>query len=211
MPAGEDRPAAVLLLGPTGSGKTPLGELMEARGLWGTACRHFDFGANLRTVVAQDGPDELFRGAELRFLREVLDQGALLEDEHFWIAERILRDFLARQVAGSTARVVLNGLPRHVGQARAVDAIVRVEVVIRLECEAATVLRRIESNAGGDRSARVDDDRASVEKKLELFRRRTEPLSQHYRTAGIPIESIPVGPASAPLEVWRLVERRTPV
>jgi len=45
------RNPAVLLLGPTGAGKTPLGEMIEARGLWGMSCLHFDFGANLRAVV----------------------------------------------------------------------------------------------------------------------------------------------------------------
>jgi hypothetical protein len=43
---------ALLLLGPTGAGKTPLGDWLEAHGLWGRPCHHFDFGANLRAVVA---------------------------------------------------------------------------------------------------------------------------------------------------------------
>ena len=45
------RPSAILLLGPTGSGKTPLGELMERRGFGGRRCRHFDLGDRLRRFV----------------------------------------------------------------------------------------------------------------------------------------------------------------
>lgn len=48
------RTPAVLLLGSTGSGKTPLGDLIERRGLRGVRCLHFDFGVNLRKIVDRD-------------------------------------------------------------------------------------------------------------------------------------------------------------
>ncbi len=44
-------PKAILLLGPTGSGKTPLGQALEKKGLAGRRCVHFDFGANLREIA----------------------------------------------------------------------------------------------------------------------------------------------------------------
>ena len=81
---------AALLLGPTGAGKTPLGQMIESRGLWGDECLHFDFGANLRRVVDENRPDEVISRADIEFLRGVLASGALLEDEHFPIARRIL-------------------------------------------------------------------------------------------------------------------------
>ena len=43
-------PMAVLILGSTGSGKTPLGEYIEQNGLNGIKCHHFDFGACLRRI-----------------------------------------------------------------------------------------------------------------------------------------------------------------
>ena len=46
-------PHALLLIGPTGSGKTPLGELLERSGLWGRPCRHFDFGERMRRIALQ--------------------------------------------------------------------------------------------------------------------------------------------------------------
>lgn len=42
------RYAAMVLLGPTGSGKTPLGHVFAARGFLNRRCAHFDFGENLR-------------------------------------------------------------------------------------------------------------------------------------------------------------------
>jgi len=103
---------ALLLIGPTGSGKTPLGNRLEAQGL----ARHFDFGAQLRAGTG-------LNAAEKEFVREVLATGALLENETFYIAEKILRAFMAGH---EDELLVLNGLPRHVGQAVALELLVNV-------------------------------------------------------------------------------------
>ena len=44
---------AVLLVGPTGCGKSPLGQLLERLGLKGMRCLHFDFGKRLRKINAE--------------------------------------------------------------------------------------------------------------------------------------------------------------
>lgn len=203
---------AILLLGPTGAGKTPLGEMIEAQGLWGMPCLHFDFGANLRAVVAeyrgvQSGP---FTPTEVAFLRDVLESGALLEDEHFPLAERVLRRFLEARGASEDTCIVLNGLPRHAGQARAIQRLLDVRAVVVLDCSEATVRRRIEGNVGGDRQSRTDDDPASVRRKIELFRKRTEPLVDDYRQRGIRVEHLAVGPETTAEEAWRALDARAP-
>lgn len=213
------RNPAVLLLGPTGSGKTPVGGQIEAAGLWGRECRHFDFGANLRAVVAAGKalpatPAGKIRGAagfsgkEIEFLRDVLDRGLLLENEHFPLAERILQTFLASRGVDETTCIVLNGLPRHLGQARAMERAVDVRDVVVLQCAPESVLQRIESNVGGDRTRRTDDSPAAVAQKLALFAERTAPLVDHYRRAGARIHEIRVGPAMKPVQVWQALERR---
>jgi adenylate kinase len=196
------RHPALLLLGPTGSGKTPLGKWIESRGLHGMKCIHFDFGENLREVVARNQPDETISREDIDFLREVLASGALLEDEQFPLAERILRSFLARRRADEQTLVVLNGLPRHAGQAHAIDAILDVRAVVCLECSGDAVARRLASNVGGDRGGRSDDGLDQVRKKLEVYRRRTAPLLDHYRQRGAPIENIEVAPTMTAEEMW---------
>ena len=201
-------PLAVLLLGPTGSGKTPLGDLIGGRGLWDCRFVHFDFGENLRRIVQRNRPDDLIGQAELDFLRGVLQSGALLENEHFHIAEAVLRSFLSEWNPHGPAHVLLNGLPRHVDQANDVDGIVRVESVVSLHCSSHIVLERIRANSGGDRAGRVDDDLESVRNKLALFAARTAPLLDHYRAKGAGIETLEVTAATTPEDAWRVLDRR---
>ncbi len=204
-PAGRNR--AILLIGPTGSGKTPLGEIIEQRTLWRTRCLHFDFGANLRQVVARNCPDRLIGPEDIEFLRGVLRSGALLEDEQFPIARRILQSFMARHGAEQDACIVLDGLPRHAGQARAIDRILDVRMVVHLQCSSETVLERIRTNVGGDRASRTDDDLQSVRNKLAIFNERTAPLLEHYRRQGATVETIEVTPGMTAERMWETLEK----
>ncbi|MHC4715692.1 MAG: nucleoside monophosphate kinase [Planctomycetota bacterium] len=199
------RTRAILLVGPTGSGKTPLGEMLERRGLRGRRCVHFDFGASLRRAAAGETPPADLTEAEVAFLGDVLESGALLEDEHFPIAATILRAFIDARCLGPEDRLVLNGLPRHAGQARDVDTIVEVAAVVELRCTPEVVFERIRTNAGGDRTDRSDDDADAVREKLDTYARRIAPLVGHYRDAGVPIDVIDVGADTAAEEVWTVL------
>lgn len=180
-PIAERRPSirAVLLLGPTGSGKTPQGMLLERAG----GFRHFDFGAELRAAAAGR------RGlppADVAFVRELLGAHALLPDERFDVAARLLDAFLRRTgFDPARERLALNGLPRHVGQAVALAELgVRVERVIVLECRAESVRARVARRRRGeglDHAGRGDDSPEAVARKLAVFHDRTAPLVAHYR------------------------------
>jgi adenylate kinase family enzyme len=206
------RHQAILLLGPTGAGKTPLGDMLQARGLGTERCVHFDFGQSLRRIASgQLAVNEITAG-DRAFIADMLDRGALLENEHFHVAEKVLRAFLAEQCHGQDAHamVVLNGLPRHAGQADGIGRIVTVRLVVELSCPAETVLRRLAGDPGGDRAGRIDDDPARVRKKLGLYTRRTEALLSHYRSLGAEVITLTVGPATTAEDAWReLVNRQT--
>ena len=106
------RPEAILLLGPTGSGKTPLGEMLEARGLGGCACAHFDFGDRLRRIAAGQLEIDGLTPADRAFLVDVLERGALLEDKHFPIAEKILQAFIAETRHGRPKKGGQSPIPK---------------------------------------------------------------------------------------------------
>lgn len=203
-------PEAILLLGPTGSGKTPLGQTLEERGLWGHTCLHFDFGANLREIVAREEPDEFVDADDIVLLRRMVREGLLLEDEHFPLAARILRRCMARHSPDPKTWIVLNGLPRHLGQAQAMDGVVAVRTVIYLDCSAEVVAERILHNVGGDRNNREDDAPEAIHRKLAIFTQRTTPLLHHYRSHQVRIQTIEVGSRTTAEEMWRTVESFNP-
>jgi adenylate kinase len=186
---------AVLLLGPTGAGKSPLGEALERSGWNGRRCLHFDFGAELRRAesIPEDFPDLVTDDRAV--IHAVLTEGALLEARHFSIVRKILERFLRDQGAGAGNLVVLNGLPRHQGQASALEAFVDLRRIILLDASAEVIGERIRQNAAGDRGGRIDDSPEEIEKKLALFVKRTKPLLGYYAAKGIPsvVLSVSVG------------------
>jgi adenylate kinase family enzyme len=199
------RTPAVLLLGPTGAGKTPLGQVLEQRGWADRRCAHFDFGENLRTVVRRGKPDGIVSQQDINFLRGVLERGVLLEDRDFPIAERIFRAFLVRREVDDRTVVVLNGLPRHIGQASALQSLVDVEAVVCLECTAETVVQRLRNDPGGDRANRVDDQLPAVASKLSIYRQRTEPLVDWYRQRGTRILRVAVTADMTADDAWSAI------
>jgi adenylate kinase family enzyme len=125
----------------------------------------------------------------------------LLEDEQFPIARKMVGSFLLERRVDTNTFIVMNGLPRHTGQAEALQALIVMRTVINLTCTAETVLERIRTNAGGDRDGRSDDDADSIRKRLEIYQERTAPLVEHYRNAGVRVIDLPVGAATTAAEL----------
>jgi len=197
--------SAILLLGPTGSGKTPVGDFLAAHGLWGRRCIHFDFGSHLRRLAAARRRPARFSPQELAVVRHSLKTGALLEDKDFPIAAKLLDAFVREKRLGPGGLIVLNGLPRHVGQAKALARTVDVRLVVCLSCSAATVQSRIDENTGGDRTGRTDDARSEVARKLRIFRRRTAPLVGFYAARGVKIRNLRVGVRTSAADIWKRI------
>lgn len=122
---------AILLLGPTGTGKSPLGNQIEKNGLHGNRCVHFDFGHELRSIANSDQTPEGFHAADVSFIRDVLDKGLLLENEHFHIAEKIVLQFFRRNDFREDDILILNGLPRHASPAASVTLYPFASIAVR--------------------------------------------------------------------------------
>ena len=165
-------------------------------------------GANLRAAEKAFGPTGAgappgsgLTAADLAVIRISLATGALLENENFPIAANILGRFAAVRRLTTDDLLILNGLPRHAGQARDLEHDVDMVAVISLECSADVIRERIRRDTGGDRTGRPDDAPGDVENKLRIYAARTLPLLVFYRERGVPVLAIPVGVKTQPQEI----------
>lgn len=203
--------ARLILLGRQGAGK-------------GTQCvrlsRHFvvphiSTGDMLRAAVRE--------GSELGVIaKAVMDDGGLVGDE---IMIALVRQRLA--LADAMQRgYILDGFPRTVGQAEALDEITRnhpIDVVIDLDVPRELVLQRLSARrvcqdcgtnyvatadrvlticevCGGSVQQRADDTPEAIDHRLDLYEEQTEPLIAFYqRTERLVV----VDGVAAPDEVFR--------
>ena len=198
---------SLLLVGPTGAGKTPLGEEIEKRGLQGRICVHFDFGANLRRAARGAAAEFGLTGPEIERIRDSLRSGALFESGDLAMITKILRRFIETRRLGRGGLLVLNGLPRHRDQAEALAPFLAVERVVSLEADAPIIVDRIRRDPGQDRAGRPDDDLPAVARRLETFRQRTAPLLEFYRDRGVPVTAVPVTAAMTAGDMYAELER----
>jgi adenylate kinase len=189
-------------MGPTGSGKTPLGDEIGRRGLGGRLCIHFDFGAILRALASGLDAAGGLTEAEVGAVRVSLATGALFEDRDLPMIARIVERFAERTRLGPETWLVLNGLPRHKGQAEGLAGILVVERIVLLEADAEVIRDRLRLDPGGDRAGRADDTLEAVRKRLGDYRERTLPLLEHYRRRGVPVVTIRVTAAMSATEMY---------
>lgn len=190
---------AMLLLGATGAGKTPLGQQMEVMDLWWNNYFHFDFGEQLRQAVKDEST--VLDAAEKARIKSILENNELLEDKDFPIAQKLLLKFIETRKIGEDEDdvIVLNGLPRHLGQANALSDIVDIKFIVFLNCPPGVAHERIKYNCGGDRTDRIDDSYEEVKKKIEIFYDQTFPLIEFYRAQGKNIVEVAIDIDTLPL------------
>lgn len=192
---------AWMILGPTGAGKTPLGEYLSRHGMGKRRCHHFDFGHELRRVARRHWWLRPYSAAEVELVKDVLHRGALLEDDQFPLALKVLHQFVQRHRVKPRHLLLLNGLPRHQGQVEALLPHVHFERAIHLTCGFDTVRLRLQLDSGGDRAGRTDDHAALVESKLATYAQRTLPLLDWCAAHEVPVTELPVDVSAAASDV----------
>jgi adenylate kinase len=188
--------ARLIILGRQGAGK-------------GTQCvrlaRHFvvphiSTGDMLRAAVRERTPLGIAA-------KEIIDSGGLMGDEIMFglVEERLARD------DARTRGYILDGFPRTVGQALALDSITherRLDAVIDLDVPRDLVLSRLSARrvcrdcgtnyvatgterqpwicevCGGDVMIRADDTPDAINRRLDLYEEQTAPLMEFYGTSG---------------------------
>jgi adenylate kinase len=161
----------IILLGPPGSGKGTQGELLAQR----TGILRVSTGDLLREAVA--------RGTDLGKRAKVfMDQGLLVPDD---VIIGLLGEVLASP--GAAGGVIMDGFPRTVAQAEAVDRLLaargrQVDRVLYFVVADDELLRRIEGRAGVE--GRADDNPDAFRQRLVVYRKQTQPLVDFYRQRG---------------------------
>ena len=167
----------LILLGPPGAGKgTQAARLVEKHGI-----PQLSTGDMLRAAVAAGTPVGLKAKA-------VMESGGLVSDE---IVVGIIRDRIAE--ADAKKGFILDGFPRTVAQAEALDAMLQAEglkldAVIELEVDQSKLVARIVNRAAEAKAAgqpvRKDDDPDVFKTRLEAYNRDTAIVAPYYERAG---------------------------
>jgi adenylate kinase len=164
-------PLDVLLLGVQGSGKGTQAKRIASE--YGLA--HIATGDILRRAMAD--------GSELgRRVRPIYDRGDLVPDD---LMIELIRERL--QAEDTRDGFILDGFPRTMPQAEALDTMLAeidrpLTVVFELQVPEDVAIERLERRAADE--GRVDDTPEAIARRIDLYRRETEPLVSHYRLAG---------------------------
>lgn len=163
----------IILLGPPGSGKGTQAQLLVQR--YGIV--QLSTGEMLRAAVAAGTPVGLKA-------KEIMAGGGLVPDD---VVVGIISDRIDQ--ADAKNGFILDGFPRTVPQAEALDDLLRhkhlkLDAVIELRVNESALLSRVETRVAQMRErgeeVRVDDTPEVLTKRLASYRSQTEPLIHYY-------------------------------
>jgi adenylate kinase len=160
----------VLLLGPQGSGKGTQAKLISKT----YGIPQIATGDMIREMKELDTPVG-------REVKAVYDAGELVNDD---LIIRMIRDRLDR--GDTIPGFVLDGFPRNMAQAEALDALLReldreLDVVFEFQvADRETLMERMLKRAAEE--DRSDDTPEAIRRRLEIYDEQTAPLVEYYRS-----------------------------
>ncbi len=162
----------IVLLGAPGAGKGTQGEILAGK----LGVPKIATGDMLRTAVKTGTP--LGKQAQA-----YMEQGELVPDE---VILGIVEEKLAS--ADAESGVIMDGFPRTIAQAVAIDELLsargsRVHKVVNFAVPDGELLVRLLGRAAAE--GRADDTPETVRKRLEVYRKETEPLISYYQKQSV--------------------------
>ena len=175
----------LLVLGPQGAGK-------------GTQAKRISAEYEIPHVATGDMFRALDASTELgREVGEFMARGDLVPDA---LTVEMIENRLAEPDAADG--FVLDGFPRNLAQARALDAMLGgigrvLDAILFFSISDEIGMERALSRAALE--GRADDTREVIAHRLEIYHRETEPIVEHYRTTG---KLIPLHADRSIEQVW---------
>ena len=170
----------LVIFGAPGSGKGTQSEMIAER----YGLQHVSTGEILRAEIASS--TELGKLAE-----SYMSKGELLPD---CVVIEMLEELIARK--SDAKGFIFDGFPRTVPQGEALNQLLqrhgeRVNAVISLEVSDEELIDRLLKR--GAILGRADDNRRTIESRLNVYYRQTAPLKDFYRRQGLLKEVVGVG------------------
>ena len=186
------RPVIGIIFGPPGSGKGTQAARIEKE----FRLKHLSTGEILRAEVASGSPIGKEAG-------RIMAAGDLVPDE---LIVDIVRGRLPEAETG--AGVLLDGFPRTVRQAQALDAMLAdeghtLDFVIALDVPEAELVERLLHRARVE--GRADDTRQAIAERMHEYHKLTEAVLDHYSRQGVPVKRI--DGLGSPEEVFGRIRR----
>jgi adenylate kinase len=160
----------IVMLGPPGSGKgTQAKRLAECFGYL-----HLSTGDMLR--------DEVRKATELgRKAKAIMERGELVPDT-------LIVEMIQSRLSSANDGVILDGFPRTAAQADALDHMLagaghRIDRAVLVDVSDGEVTRRLFGRAKIE--GRSDDTPEIIARRLEVYKRQTEPIVDYYSTRGL--------------------------
>ena len=182
----------IILLGAPGAGKgTQASKISDAYKL-----PHISTGDIFRENIKNETPIGLLA-------KSYIDKGQLVPDE---VTCKIVEERISRE--DCKAGYMLDGFPRTIAQAEALDKITKIDLVINIDVDFSLLLDRLcgrrvckdcgESyhvsrlngetkcaRCGGELYQRKDDNPETVQSRLDVYNAQTAPLIEYYTKKGI--------------------------
>ena len=161
----------IILFGPPGAGKGTQSQFLREK----YHLTYLSTGEILREEIAAE--------SELGLqVKEIIGEGGLVSDE---IVARIIEKKLAENTA--SAGFLFDGYPRTVRQAEILDGMLRrfgmpLTAVLSLEVPEKLLIERMLER--GKTSGRADDNLESIKHRLEEYKEKTHPVTDHYEAQG---------------------------